>query len=302
MVALADKIRVMVVDDSALMRKLISEVLMKDPEIEVVSTAMDGLFALRKIEQSKPDVVTLDLDMPRMDGLTTLRYIVNDHQIPVVLVSAHTTEGGHQTLEGLALGAVDFVTKPKEAIAQNIGMIAPKLVQKVKMASRVSVKKVFRPGGSRPGERALSRPKKIIPASALRKVIAIGISTGGPNAISDFLPRLPEEFPSCILIVQHIAPGFLKSMADWLDQLTGRKVCTATDGERIVPGTIYFAGSITTWVSSGEATYDSTREIRRAASAPLPPTFSALWLIPTAPGQPASCLPEWGRTALTDSW
>src|SRR5574337_740782 len=101
-------IRVMVVDDSALMRKLISEILMKDPEIEVVSTAMDGMFALQKIPKTRPDVITLDLDMPRMDGLTALRYIVHDYRIPVVLVSSLTTKGGHLTLDGLALGAVDF--------------------------------------------------------------------------------------------------------------------------------------------------------------------------------------------------
>src|SRR3972149_7916498 len=102
-----NKIKVMVVDDSALMRKLLSEILAKDQELEVVNTAMDGLFALKKISQARPDVITLDLDMPRMDGLTALRYIVNDYHIPVVLVSSFTTQGGHLTLDGLALGAVE---------------------------------------------------------------------------------------------------------------------------------------------------------------------------------------------------
>ena len=194
------KIRVMVVDDSALMRKLISDILSKDPAIEVVTTAMDGLFALKKIPQVKPDVITLDLDMPRMDGLTALRYIVHDHQIPVILVSSLTTTGGNLALEGLAIGAVDFVTKPADAISAHIQEIARELIQKVKVASTVTVGRV--PHAALPPPAPEQVLEKRSRSEVLTKIVAIGISTGGPNAISMILPQLPADFGAAILIVQ----------------------------------------------------------------------------------------------------
>ena len=237
------KIRVLVVDDSALMRKLISQILMKDPELEVVNTAMDGMFALRKIQQKKPDVITLDLEMPRMDGLTALRYIVDDYGIPVVIVSSHTPEGGNLTLEGLALGAVDFVTKPREAISQNIHLIGDKLIKKVKLASRVSVRKPLRSGSPRLKEKAAS-PEKVRthpPGAAPRKVIAIGISTGGPNAISYILPQLPEDFPAALVIVQHMPEGFTTAFANRLNTECRIRVREAHGGDRLLPGTALIA-------------------------------------------------------------
>ncbi len=235
------KIRVMVVDDSALMRKLISDILTKDPELEVVTTAMDGLFALKKIPQVRPDVITLDLDMPRMDGLTALRYIVHDYQIPVVLVSSLTTTGGNLTLQGLALGAVDFVTKPQDAISAHIHEIARELIWKVKIASRVSLKKVRRSAMAAAPVKPVAPVMKRTPRGALKKVVAIGISTGGPNAISYMLPLLPEEFPAGILIVQHMPEGFTEMFANRLNQTCQLTVKEARDGDRLLPGTVLIA-------------------------------------------------------------
>jgi len=235
-----DKIRVMVVDDSALMRKLISELLMKDPELEVVSTAMDGLFALKKIPLSRPDVITLDLDMPRMDGLTTLRYIVNDYRIPVVLVSSLTTAGGDMTLRGLALGAVDFVTKPRDAISAHIQDVAFELIQKVKTASRVALAKV--PVPTAPDQPVAVTVRKTVPAGKPpRKIIAIGISTGGPNAISMFLPKLPAEIAAGILIVQHMPEGFTEMFANRLNQVCKIRVKEAKEGDQVTAGTALIA-------------------------------------------------------------
>jgi two-component system chemotaxis response regulator CheB len=235
------KIRVMVVDDSALMRKLISEILTKDPEIEVVNTAMDGMFALKKIPQSRPDVITLDLNMPRMDGLTALRYIVNDYHIPVVLVSSLATDGGNLTFEGLALGAVDFVTKPKDAISVHINEVARELVLKVKLASRTVVKKPSRPEAVKPLQQQIYQHKKSSLRGPLKKIVAIGISTGGPNAISHFLPRLPEDIAAAILIVQHMPEGFTDMFATRLDQVCKIRVKEAKEGDPLVSGTAFIA-------------------------------------------------------------
>lgn len=235
------KIRVMVVDDSALMRKLISEILMKDPELEVVNTAIDGLFALKKIPQAKPDVITLDLEMPRMDGLTALRYIVNDHGIPVVLVSSFTTQGGHLTLDGLSLGAVDFVTKPKNVLSSHFSAMAHELVQKIKIASRVSVRKLTGVKDRRICSSLPVLPGKQFLTKYPTKVVAVGVSTGGPNAISFLLPQLPEDFPAGILIVQHMPEGFTQMFADRLNHICRIRVKEAKDGDPVLPGTALIA-------------------------------------------------------------
>jgi two-component system chemotaxis response regulator CheB len=236
-----EKIRVMVVDDSALMRKLISDILMKDPELDVVSTAMDGLYALNKIPRSRPDVITLDLDMPRMDGLTALRHIVRDYRIPVILVSSLTTKGGHLTLDGLALGAVDFVTKPTDAISVHIHEVAEELIQKVKAAGRAVVSKIRLQDIQEPTSVPARQAKKETNERPFKTIVAIGISTGGPNAISTFLPRLPEDFPAAILIVQHMPEGFTELFAHRLDQICKIRVREAHDGDQLLSGTAFIA-------------------------------------------------------------
>ncbi|HET6935335.1 MAG TPA: response regulator, partial [Candidatus Angelobacter sp.] len=137
---MSDRIRVLVVDDSALMRKLIPQILARDPDIEVVGTAMDGSFGLKKIEDLKPDVVTLDLEMPRMDGMETLRQITRKYRVPVIIVSALTTEGASATFKALALGALDFVAKPRDAASAHMDEIAADLIAKIKVASKTRLK------------------------------------------------------------------------------------------------------------------------------------------------------------------
>ena len=139
---MSERVRVLVVDDSALMRKLIPIILSRDPGIEVVGTAMDGAFALKKIEELQPDVVTLDLEMPRMDGIETLRLIMRTTPLPVILFSTHSKEGAYSTFKALALGAIDFVAKPKDAAAGNLDAIAGQLIEKVKVAKRAGGKRL----------------------------------------------------------------------------------------------------------------------------------------------------------------
>lgn len=225
------KIRVLVADDSALMRKLIPHILAKDPEIEVVATAVDGLFALKKIGEYRPDVITLDVDMPRMDGLTALKHIVTEYKTPVIMVSSLTEAGAELTLKALELGAMDFITKPHDAISVHIGDIADDLIRKIKAIAKVSPVRLL------PKPKVYSAPKsaKKIERRA-DKIIAIGISTGGPNALSYLLPLLPAEIPAGLLIVQHMPPGFTEVFADRLNNICKIDVKEARDGDMVVPG------------------------------------------------------------------
>jgi len=227
-------IRVLVIDDSALMRKMIPQLLALDQEITVVGTAMDGLFALKKMQELKPDVVTLDVDMPRMDGIETLRRIVEEFGTPVIMLSSLTERGATLTLQALEIGAFDFVTKPQDAISVHIKDIAGELIAKVKAASenplaRLRTRKVV--SSVVPREKKSSRTTR--PAD---KLLAIGISTGGPNALSYLLPRLPANFPAAILIVQHMPPGFTEMFAARLNTACAIEVKEAHDGDLVVPG------------------------------------------------------------------
>ncbi|MBI5180453.1 MAG: response regulator, partial [Nitrospirae bacterium] len=210
------KIRVLVVDDSALMRKMIPQILTMDPNIEIVGTAMDGIFALKKIAELKPDLITLDVDMPRMDGLTALPHFVKEYNIPVLLISSLTEKGAATTLRGLELGAVDFVTKPREAISVHIMDIANEILQKIRAIAKASTSKLKRVNDERPQPKI----KKTLPLSnKADKVVAIGISTGGPNALSFILPQIPKDFLAGIVIVQHMPEGFTELFAARLNQL-----------------------------------------------------------------------------------
>lgn len=227
------KTKVLVVDDSALMRKLIPMLLSSDENLEVVGTAMDGDFAIKKIPELNPDVITLDIDMPRMDGLTTLRTIVRDFSIPVILVSSHTTDGADITLRGLELGAFDFIAKPEGAISVRIPEIAGELIRKVKAAGIARPIKFREP-------RPLPKLKatKIAPktTTAAEKVVAIGISTGGPQALAEFLPHLPADFKPGILIVQHMPAGFTELFAKRLNSMCEITVKEAAHGDVLCSG------------------------------------------------------------------
>src|SRR5882724_1840037 len=224
-------VRVLVVDDSALMRKLIPQMLAGDESIEVVGTAMDGTFCLKKIEELKPGVVTLDLEMPGMNGIDTLKEIMRKQPVPVIVFSSHSTEGASVTMKALGLGAFDFVTKPKDS--SNMTETAKELIAKVKAAADCKLK-----------PRMLSgipvKPAKAAPAAtaSLTKLIAIGISTGGPQALEFMLSQLPADFPGSIVVVQHMPEGFTEMFARRLDELCSLRVKEAQSGDALQPGRI----------------------------------------------------------------
>jgi two-component system chemotaxis response regulator CheB len=230
-----ERIRVLVVDDSALMRKLIPLILERDPEVEVVGTAMDGAFAFRKITELKPDVVTLDLEMPRMDGTETLRMIMRSAPLPVIVFSTHSKEGAYATFKALALGAIDFVPKPKDAAGGHLETVANELIEKIKVAKRAS--------GSRSIPRAeveLPRFTKKRPRTALppNRIIAIGISTGGPNALQYMLSQIPPDFPASFVVIQHMPEGFTEMFARRLDECCGLEVREAKSGDLLIAGRV----------------------------------------------------------------
>jgi two-component system, chemotaxis family, protein-glutamate methylesterase/glutaminase len=231
---MSDRVRVLVVDDSALMRKLIPNILARDPMIDVVGTAMDGAFALKKIEELRPDVVTLDLEMPRMDGMETLRLIMRRAPLPVILVSTHSKEGAYATFKALALGAIDFVAKPKEASSGHLDAIATQLIDKIKVAKRAT--------GRRPATTVAESPKfekKIGRAPAApSRIIAIGVSTGGPNALQFVLSQIPADFPGSMLVVQHMPEGFTEMFARRLDECCALDVQEAKSGDLLVAGRV----------------------------------------------------------------
>src|SRR5579862_3806998 len=226
-----DLIRVLVVDDSALMRKLIPQMLAADESIDVVGTAMDGSFALKKIEELKPNVVTLDLEMPGMNGIDTLKEIMRRQPVPVIVVSSHSTEGATVTMKALGLGAFDFVTKPKDATA-HMAETARELIVKVKAAADCKLKPRMLSG-------IPAKPQKAAaPAGAPNKIVAIGVSTGGPQALELVLSQLPADFPSTIVVVQHMPDGFTDMFARRLDEICPLRVKEAQSGDMLQAGRV----------------------------------------------------------------
>jgi two-component system, chemotaxis family, protein-glutamate methylesterase/glutaminase len=232
---MSERIRVLVVDDSALMRKLIPTILERDPSIEVIGTAMDGAFALKKIEEFHPDVVTLDLEMPRMDGIEALRLIMRRAPMPVIVFSTHSREGAYSTFKALALGAIDFVAKPRDAAAGHLDAIAVELIEKIKVAKRASGRK-FRANVAV----ETKPPQKKSSGATLppNRIVAIGISTGGPNALQYVLSQIPADFSATILVVQHMPEGFTEMFARRLDECCGLGVQEARSGDLLLAGRV----------------------------------------------------------------
>jgi two-component system chemotaxis response regulator CheB len=225
---MTETVRVLVVDDSALMRKLIPQILAQDSSIEVVGTAMDGNFGLKKIEELRPQVITLDLEMPGMNGIDTLREIMRRWRLPVIVVSSHSTAGAAITLKALGLGAFDFVAKPQD-VWSRMPEVASELIGKIKAAAESK------------NVRLHPLPETKIeksPATALvpSRIIAIGVSTGGPHALEYVLSQLPAEFPGSILIVQHMPDGFTEMFARRLDECCAIRVKEAQSGDLLVSG------------------------------------------------------------------
>jgi two-component system chemotaxis response regulator CheB len=227
------KVRVLVVDDSALMRKLIPQMLEADPAIEVVGTAMDGTFCLKKIEELQPNVVTLDLQMPGMNGIDTLKEIMRRNPLPVIVVSSHSTEGASVTFKALGLGAFDFVTKPHDASA-HMAETASELIAKIKAAADCKVVRAGTFHAAAPVAK-ISAAKAAPPAT---KLFVLGISTGGPQALEFLLAQLPPDFPGAIVIVQHMPEGFTEMFARRLDELCSLRVKEAQSGDTLQAGRV----------------------------------------------------------------
>lgn len=229
-------IRVLIIDDSALMRRMLTEILSAAPDIEVVGTAQDPYVARERIKALDPDVLTLDVEMPRMDGLTFLRNLMRLRPMPVVMVSSLTAEGAEVTLQALELGAVDFVCKPKGGL-EGMRDYADDLIEKVRVAARLKPR--LRAGALKKAPQAQPRPH-VSTGVASTQILAIGASTGGTEAIKEVLLGLPPDTPG-VVIAQHIPPGFSAAFARRMDQQTGINVKEAADGDRILRGHAYVA-------------------------------------------------------------
>lgn len=248
------KVKVLIIDDSALVRQVMTEILNADNAIEVIGTARDPLDAREKIKKLKPDVLTLDVEMPKMDGITFLSNLMRLHPLPVVMVSTLTENGADITFEALELGAIDFVSKPKLDITEGLNEYASEICEKVKLAATVNVSKI----SDRRAQRVANKePVKVDPklsADAVlekrnvsktklkttEKIIALGASTGGTEAIKEVLMRMPASSPG-IVISQHIPEAFSKPFAERMDKNSAMTVYEAVDGQQILPGHVYIA-------------------------------------------------------------
>ena len=245
-------IRALVVDDSALMRQSVRRVLDADPEIEVIDVARDGLEALTKVEKLQPDVITMDVEMPNLDGLATLRLLMDRFPKPVVMLSSLTAAGAEATVRALALGAVDFMQKPAGQSGGMAGM-GPELVEKVKRAARARVRKPLlstsHPASSARAPAVSSGPSAQRPSVATPLVLGpepdrlliIGSSTGGPRALAEVVAELPADLPCAAIIVQHLPAGFTRSLAERLDQGSPLSIAEAKDGDTLNVGRVLIA-------------------------------------------------------------
>lgn len=233
------KIRVLVVDDSAFMRKVIQQILLEDADIEIVGVARDGMEALRIAKEKSPDVITLDVEMPVMDGISCLERLLVQGKYGVVMVSSLTTEGAAATIRALEIGAVDFFPKPANLFSISQDARKRELIDKVRVAGQARTHLLP----------ALPATPPAVPKAAFRSVrsdnfkslIALGISTGGPRALQSVIPNLPANLPAPVLIVQHMPPGFTKSLATRLNDISQIEVREAEDGDVLKAGCVYIA-------------------------------------------------------------
>ncbi|TNF59498.1 MAG: chemotaxis response regulator protein-glutamate methylesterase [Burkholderiales bacterium] len=237
-----NKIRVVVVDDSALVRSLLSEIINRQPDMQCVGAASDPLVAREMIRELNPDVITLDVEMPRMDGLEFLSRLMRLRPMPVVMVSTLTEQGAEITLRALEMGAVDFVAKPRIGVTSGLNELSGDIVEKIRVAAKALVRRL--PSGPAPaasvpaaGHEGHHRP---LPRMSTEKVICIGASTGGTEAIREVLVPMPADAPA-IVITQHMPPGFTTSFAARLNGLCKIQVQEAVHGQRILPGHAYIA-------------------------------------------------------------
>ncbi len=234
------KTRVLIIDDSALIRSILTEIINKETDLEVVCAAPDPLVAREMIRATNPDVLTLDVEMPKMDGLDFLERLMRLRPTPVIMVSTLTERGADVTMKALELGAIDFVAKPKIGIAAGMTELARDICEKIRIASRARMHRHV----TAPAVAPVAGAPKVAPKSYSRlsteKIIAIGSSTGGTEAVKDVLVRLPADSPA-IIITQHMPPGFTQSFAQRLDSLCKITVSEARNGDRVLPGHAYIA-------------------------------------------------------------
>jgi len=244
-----DKIKVLIVDDSALVRQVLTEIFANDPAIDVVGTAVDPLAAREKIKQLNPDVLTLDVEMPKMDGITFLSNIMRLRPMPVVMISSLTEQGADITFQALEIGAVDFVAKPKIDVKQGMSEYAEIIIEKVKAASKAKVRtrEITTEPRSETAVPERHSADAVIEKSfnkkhfnSTEKIVAIGASTGGTEAIKDVLMSLPADMPG-IVITQHIPEQFSGPFASRMNSCCAMEVCEAVDGQQILPGHVYIA-------------------------------------------------------------
>jgi two-component system chemotaxis response regulator CheB len=232
-------IRVLIVDDSAFVRQALARMLRSDPEIEVVGTGNDGLDAIEKVRLLKPDVVTLDLQMPKMDGLEALERIMAERPVPVLLLSSLTREGANVTMRGLELGALDFVDKSSVQGHMNLLSLAEELRAKVRALAGASPEKLVT--RAREVKEAPRLPAPTAARAQRAELVVIGTSTGGPPALQAIIPRLPETLRAAVIIVQHMPAGFTRSLAERLDARSALNVREAEDGDSVLPGSALVA-------------------------------------------------------------
>ena len=224
-------IKVLIVDDSAFMRQVVSDIINNDPNLEVIDTASNGLIAIDKVEKLRPDVILLDVEMPKMDGLSALSRIMESNPTPVVMLSNLTQKGTYTTIKALEIGAIDFIPKPSGSLSLDIDTISSQIVEKVKLAAKVNIKK------TRAGK---TLPSSVVEMKYSTKVVVIGASTGGPQTLVELLKRLPRNVPP-IFIVQHMPAEFTKSLASRLDSMCIFNVKEAEEGDTIRPGMAFLA-------------------------------------------------------------
>jgi two-component system chemotaxis response regulator CheB len=232
------RVRVLIVDDSAFARRTITKILERDPRLEVVGTAWDGLEAIEKISRLKPDVVTMDLNMPHMTGMEAIDIIMRDTPLPVIVISSLNQEIIEETLEALEHGAIDFILKPTELASDKLFQIESQLINKI---VEIAALKLHRKSAAELAQPA--RPQKILPpfpsrpASAVKvDCVAIGVSTGGPTALYQIIPKLPKHFPAGVVIIQHMPPGFTKPLAERMNKNSQITVKEAEMGDELKAG------------------------------------------------------------------
>ena len=231
-----EKIRVLVVDDSAFMRKMLTEIIDSDPRCEVIKTAKDGIECLKLAEELRPDVVTLDIELPEIDGLTCVAYIMEQFPTPIIVVTGFSEFLGDETIRALEYGAIGLVRKPKGLISASLKEIKKELLSQIKLVSQVDMKKIKRVVIKKTREKI-----KMPCPRATDKIVAMASSSGGPRALYEIIPKLPAHFPAAMLIVQHMPAEFIPLFAERLDSQSELKVKVAEDSEPLQQGKVLIA-------------------------------------------------------------